>query len=456
MADALHPVAQKFARHVNPSLVRLLGLFGYGRVFVRAEGVWIWDHEDRKYLDFLAGFGASTLGHAHPELVARMHAFLDSQAFNLNHIGPSGPAADLAEALAARAGEGLSVAMFSSTGGEAVESALKLARAATRRVGFVYCQGGYHGTGLGPLSVMGGERWRAPFEPLLEHCEAVPFGDLAALEKALAPRRAAAFVVEPILGEGGVILPPRGYLAEAQRLCARYGALLVLDEVQTGLGRTGTMFAFQGEGVRPDVLVLGKALGGGLAPVSATLTSTALHEKAYGAVDRFDLHGSTFSGNAFACAAALATLRILDEEGLVAASAARGAQLLEGLRRRLAGHPLVREVRGRGLLVAVELGPPEERGLLARAKAPLVRAVSKNVFGQWLALRMLERGIICQPAAQRWDVLRLEPPLTVQAAEVDHVVEEMGAVLDEYRELAPVLKDAGERLGRQFFAGWRF
>src|SRR5262249_37792288 len=151
-------------------------------------------------------------------------------------------------------------------------------------------------------------------------------------------------------------------------------------------------------------------------PVSATLTSPAIHDKAYGAVDRFDLHGSTFSGNALACAAALATLRILDEDGLVAASAERGAQLLEGLRRRLAGHPLVREVRGRGLLVAVELGPPEERGLLARARAPLVRAVSRNVFGQWLALRLLERGILAQPAAQRWDVLRLEPPLTVRPA----------------------------------------
>src|SRR6185369_11519493 len=150
-------------------------LFGYGRVFVRAEDVWIWDHEGRKYLDFLAAFGASSLGHSHPKLVARMREWLDEKALNLNHIGPSGPAAELAEALAQRAGEGLSVAMFSSTGGEAVESALKLCR--------------------------------APFEPLLEHCEAIPFGDLAALEKALAPRRAAAFLVEPILGEGGVILP---------------------------------------------------------------------------------------------------------------------------------------------------------------------------------------------------------------------------------------------------------
>lgn len=456
MAAALHPVAEKFARHVNPSLVRLLGLFGYGRVLTRAEGVWIWDHEDRRYLDFLAGFGSNNLGHNHPKLIAGLHAFLDAQPLNLNHVGPSGPAADLAEALAQRAGAGLEVAMFSSTGGEAVESALKLARAATRRVGFVHCQGGYHGTGLGPLSVMGGERWRAPFEPLLDHCEAIPFGDLGALEKALAPRRAAAFVVEPILGEGGIILPPRGYLAEAQRLCTKHGTLLVLDEVQTGLGRTGTLFAFQAEGMRPDVLVLGKALGGGLLPVSATLTSTAIHEKAYGATDRFDLHGSTFSGNALACAAALATLRILDDEALVAASAARGAQLLEGLRRRLAGHPLVREVRGRGLLVAIELGPPVETGLLARAKAPLVRAVSKNVFGQWLAVRLLERGIICQPTAQRWDVLRLEPPLTVQPAEIDHVVAEVGALLDGYRDLAPVLKDAGERLGRQFLSGWRF
>ncbi len=455
-SSELHPVAQKFAEHVNPSLVKLLGLFGYGRVFERAEGVWIWDHEGRKYLDCLAGFGSNNLGHAHPKLITALHEHLDKKVLSLNHIGPSGPAADLAEALAKRAGEGLTIALLSSTGGEAVESGLKLARAATRRQGFVYCQGGYHGTGLGPLSVMGGERWRAPFEPLLQHCEAVPFGDLAALDKALAQRNVAAFLVEPIQGEGGVILPPANYLSEAQRLCRNHGTLLVLDEVQTGIGRTGSLFAFQEEGFIPDVLVLGKALGGGMLPVSATLTRPGLHDRAYGATDRFDLHGSTFSGNALACAAAMATLHIVDDERLVAASRDRGERLLEGLKARLKGHPLVRDVRGRGLFAAIELGAPEETGFFAKAKATLVKAVSRNVFGQWLAVRLLERGIICQPAAQRWEVLRIEPPLVINDDEIDHVIDVTGELLDDYRDIAKVLKDATERLGKQFFSGWRF
>ena len=451
-----HPTVERFARHVNPAFVRLLGVFGYGRVFERAEDVWLYDHEGRRYLDMLAGFGACNLGHAHPKLLARVRDFLDTRAPGILHVGPSGAMADLGEALAKRAGGDLQVAMFATSGGEAVEAGLKLARAATRRVGYVYCRGGFHGTNLGSLSVMGAERMRAPFEPLLEHCEAVPFNDVAALTKALASRRAAAFLVEPILGEGGVVMPAPGYLAEAQRLCAKAGTLLVLDEVQTGLGRTGTTFAFEPEGVRPDVLVLGKALGAGLAPVSAALASAALYERAYGTMERFDLHGSTYSGYALGCAIGLATLAILDEEGLADNARERGRQLVEGLRARLAGHPIVRDVRGRGLLCAIELGAPEETGFLNQLKAPLVRAVSKNVFGQWLALRLLERGIVCQPASQRWDVLRLEPPLTVRAEEIDLTVREVGAVLDEYRSLPVLHKDVSERLGRQFLAGWRF
>ena len=451
-----HPTVRRYIEHVNPAFVKLLGLFGYGRVFVRAEDVWLWDHEGRKYLDLLAGFGAFNLGHAHPRLLGRLKEFLDERAPSVIHVGPSGATADLAAALAARAGGELRIAMLSLSGGEAVEAGLKVARAATRRTGFIYCHGGFHGTNLGSLSVMGAERMRAPFEPLLANCESIPFGDLPALDRALAPRRAAAFLVEPILGEGGVILPPPGYLAEAQRLCTKYGTLLVLDEVQTGIGRAGTMFAFEPEGMRPDVLVLGKALGGGIAPVSATLTSARIHERAYGATDRFDLHGSTFSGYALGCAAALATLSIVDEEKLIENAAARGRQLLDGLRRRLAGHPLVREIRGRGLLCAIELGPAEETGLLGRLKAPLVKAVAKNIFGQWLAVRLLERGIVCQPAAQRWDIVKIEPPLTVQAAEIDRAIAEIGALLDEYKDLAPLLKDAGERLGRQLLGGWKF
>ena len=452
----LHPVAARYARHVNPAFVKLLGVLGYGRVYTRASGVELTDSDGRRYLDFLAGFGASNLGHGHPRLLRRLGDALGEELPHVMHVGPSSVAAELAEALAEAAGAPFQVAMMATSGAEAVEAGLKIARAATRRAGVVSCRGGFHGTSLGALSVMGAERMRAPFEPLLAGCEAVPFGDLGALGRVLERRRAAAFLVEPIQGEGGVVMPPRGYLRDAAALCRRHGTLLVLDEVQTGLGRTGALFAFTAEGVIPDVLVLGKALGGGLLPVSAALVSEKLHSAAYGSVETFDLHGSTFSGYALGCVAALETLRIIKDERLSENAAARGQELLDGLRARLAGHPMVREVRGRGLLVGIELGPPDSGGLFGRLAARVTRAVSKNVFGQWLALRLLERGIVCQPAALRWDVLKLEPPLTVEAEHIRRVVDEVGAVLDDYRDLAPLLADVTTRLGRQLLSGWSF
>jgi putrescine aminotransferase len=369
-------------------------------------------------------------------------------------VGPCGAAADLAEALAALAPP-LEIALFSSGGGEAVESALKLARAATGRTGFVSCRGGFHGTGFGALSVMGEDRLRAPFEPLLDGCALVPFGDLAALEKALKGKRTAAFLVEPLQAEGGVRIPEAGYLRAARELCRRTGTLFVLDEVQTGLGRTGTMLACQAEEAVPDVLVLGKSLGGSVVPISAALTTREIHRRAYGSMDKFDLHSSTFAGNTFGCEAALETLRILSDEGLIANSATRGRQLLEGLKTRLAGHPLVREIRGRGLLVGIELGPADA-GWAGAFTRPIVKKVSKTVFGQWAALKLLERGILCQPASQAWNVLRLEPPLTVKAEDVAGVIAAVGDVLDEYRGIAPLLKDVAVRLKRQFGRGWDF
>lgn len=437
-----HPSVETYARHVNPAFVKLLGLLGYGRVFERARGTRVWDHEGREYLDLLAGFGATSLGHRHPALVEKLTQELSTARPDLVHVGPSPAMAELAAELAAPP---LECVLFSTSGGEAVEAAMKLARAATGRPGLIYCRDGFHGTGLGALSVMGHPRLRAPFEPLLADMKPVPFGDLEALRGAL-DSRVGAFLLEPIQGEGGVRLPPPGYLSEARRLCARNGSLLILDEVQTGLGRTGSLYAYQAEEVVPDALVLGKALGGGMLPVSAVLTTRKLHQKAYGTMDRFDLHGSTYAGYALGCAAARATLSVLRQEGLVERSAERGQQLLEGLRRRLDGHPMVRDIRGRGLLVGIELGPTH----------PFKRAVARNVFGQWLALRLLERGFLCQPAALRWDVLKVEPPLTIEPDEVDRAVEAIGDVLDAYRRLFPLLHDLGRRLGRQFLRGWTF
>jgi putrescine aminotransferase len=450
-----HPAVVKYARHVNPAFVKLLGLFGYGRLLVRARDVWIWDHEDRKYLDCLAGFGSVNVGHNHPRLAERLRRLLGEDALNFVHVGPSALAGDLAAELSRLAGDPLEVALFSNTGAEAVEAGMKLARIATGRPGFLSCDGGYHGMSFGTLSIAGEDKLAEPFGELLRGCERVPFGDLGALEKALRSKKVAGFVIDPFACEWEAAPPARGYLAQAQELCRRFGTILVLDEVQTGLGRTGSLFAYQQEGFVPDVLVLAKALSGGVAPIGVTLTSREIHERVFSSVDRFGLHATTFGANTFSCTAALETLSILHDEGLIANSAARGEELVSGLRERLAGHPLVRSIRGRGLLVSIELGPTEA-GLLNRVAPFLVRALARSVFGQWAAVKLLERGIICQPATQHWNVLKLEPPLTLKSSEVKTIVDTTAEVLAEYDGVTKLVNDVTGRLGRQFLAGWSF
>jgi len=431
-------VPERYARHVDPAFVRLLGVLGYGRTFTRATGSWIEDDSGRKYLDLLSGFGSVNIGHNHPRLVAHLRAFFDDQPLNLNHTGVSAHPATLAEQLA-RTAPPLDAALFSNSGAEAVETAIKLARGATKRTRILYCEGAYHGLTLGTLSVSSSRRMRAPFEPLLPDCTAVPFDDLAALEAAL-DKDVAAFLVEPVQIEGGMRFPRDGYLRTARELCSKRGTLLMLDEVQTGLGRTGSMYAFQHEAVTPDVLILAKSAGGSIAPIGVTMTTRAIQRKAFGSTRTFDLHGSTFAGNAFACAAAGETLRILEDEQLVTRSRDLGAEWLAALRERLQKHPLVAGIRGRGLLIAIEL----------RARA------AKDVAGQWLALAMLERGLIVQPASQAWHVLRLEPPLTVSRDELTHATHVIGEVFDANRSLSPLLARTGIRAVQQFVNRGRF
>jgi putrescine aminotransferase len=429
--------AAQYARHVDPAFVKLLGVLGYGRLFTRAEGAYVWDDQGRRYLDLLAGFGSANIGHNHPRLLARLRAFFDDRPLNLSHTGPSPYAAALAEALACAAG--LDMALFSTSGADAVEAAIKAARAATRRTGIVFCERGYHGLSLGTLSLSASKRMRKPFEPLLPGCTAVPFGDIDALARALAGNDVAAFVVEPVQIEGGVHFPSPGYLQAARTLCTKHGTLLAFDEVQTGFGRTGSMFAFQQEDATPDLLILAKAAGGSIASVGVTMTTRRVQKAAYGSMRRFDLHGSTFAGNAFACVAALETLRIIEAEDLVSRSRERGAAMLASIRDRLRGHPLVADIRGRGLLIAIEL-----------------RAIAGTLAGQWLALALLERGVIMQPASQSWNVLRIEPPLTIDDAQIADAVDAIGTVFDRHESLLPVLARSGRRVVEQFLARGRF
>lgn len=456
MIASTHPAAQKFAAHVNPTLVKLLAASGYGRVYTRAQGTKLWDSEGNEYLDGFAASGVANLGHNPPKLLERVREMLSDDAPTLVH-GIEVHAADLGAELA-RIASPLTRCTFSTTSGGSIDAAIKLARAATKKKPILYCKGGYHGISLGALSIMGYGRLRDPFEPLLEQCFETAFDDLPALDKALTLHKPAAFVVEPIQVEAGVVMPRRDYLADAHALCKQHGVLFVLDESQTGLGRTGSMFAWQAAGFVPDVLVIGEALGGGLVPVSATLTTPEIHDRAYGRIDRFDLQGSTSSGWALGFRVALATLRIIEEERLPEAATERGERLLERLRDEVADHPFVRAVRGHGLLIGLELGPviPKSSGLFGRILPGLVDLVSKRVFGQWLAVRLLEHGIVCQPASMQWNVLKIEPPLTIEEPEVDQIVDSIVAVLKEHTELLPLLTDVGQRLGSQLLSGWSF
>jgi putrescine aminotransferase len=395
--------------HINPTLVEALGLLGFGRSFVRAEGFCIWDEKGEEYLDFLAGYGSVPLGHNHPEVIAAIDEVLRGKAPNFLQIAPQPLASAVASRLARVAPGDLSMAYLMSSGSEAVDGALKLARAVTRRERFLYANGGYHGTTFGALSVTGGRRARGPFEPLLPGCVGVPWGDVDALEAELRKRDVAAVILEPMQAEGGMNPAPPDYLRDVARHCKRFGTMLILDEIQTGLGRAGAMFLCEEEGVEPDVLVVGKGLSGGLVPVSAYVTRRALWERAYGSLDRYDAHCSTFTGGSLACAAAIATLEVIERDRLPARAKELGERLGDKLRASIGQHPLVRDIRGRGLLYGVELRSPKA-------------AVAADLIGGWAAVGMIERGVVAQVAVHAPEVIRAEPPLIVGEPEVDQFV----------------------------------
>jgi acetylornithine aminotransferase len=362
---------------------------------VRAEGAQLWDADGRRYLDLFAGIAVNSLGHAHPLIVNAVTA----QLTTLGHVGnffATAPQIALAERLVALSGADARV-YFANSGTEANEAAFKLARL-TGRTKIVSTEGGFHGRTMGALALTGKPAIREPFEPLPAGVEFVPYGDLAALEAAL-DGQTAAFFVEPIQGERGVLPAPPGYLRAARELTRRHGALLVLDEVQTGIGRTGDWFAFQQADIVPDVVTLAKGLGGGL-PIGACL--------AFGpAKDLFTpgSHGTTFGGNPVACAAALAVLYAIERDGLLARTREVGARLRAGIES--LGHPAVVEVRGAGLLLAIQLTS-------ARAAA--------------VADAALDAGFIVN--AVNPESVRIAPPLILTADQADEFLAALPKLLD--------------------------
>ncbi len=406
-------VFENYKNFINPPLARVMKLSG-SPVEVRASGCTIWDQNGKAYLDFAGGYGVFTLGHSHPRVIAAVREQMERMSLSGKTM--FNPVLGLAAKRLAQIAPGdLQLSFWCNSGTEALEGAIKLARAATGRAKIVATHDAYHGKTLGALSISGREAFQTPFVPLLSDVAHVRFGDAAALDDAL--RDAAAFVVEPVQGEGGVNVPPLGYLRAVREACDRAGALFIADEVQTGLGRCGYLFACERDEVVPDVMTLAKGLSGGIVPVGAFIARPDVWNRAYAKQPL--VHTSTFGGSEIACAAAMAAIDVLVDDDLVANARARGEQLLDGARAIALEYPqVIREVRGLGLLVGVEL--------------------TNEGYGGWIIPEMLKAGVTAAWTLNQQRVIRLEPPLIVTEGEVDLAL----------RALSAGVSAAAQKLGR--------
>jgi ornithine--oxo-acid transaminase len=398
--------------------VRLLNVLQMNVRYVRCQGAELFAEDGRRFVDFLSGYCVHNAGHNHPAVVAALKEELDHSgpAMLQSHVPEL--AGELAEQLCSRAGGRLKKAFFCSSGSEGVEAAIKFSRARTGRNGLIHASGAFHGLTCGALSLMGDPFWRDGFGPMLSGTEEVAFGNLDALEQKLATRQFAAFIVEPIQAEAGIKLPPSGYLESAQALCRRHGSLFVLDEVQTGMYRTGPFLASEHYHTDPDMVVLAKALSGGLIPCGALLMSDEIYDSVYGSLKRAIVHTSTFSENALAMRAGLATLRVLEEERLGPRAVRLGEYLRDRLQHALSGYEMVKEVRGAGLLNGVEFTAPGK--LLLRVPFETFMKIHPGMFGQVVVMRLFrDHGFLTQICGNNFMVLKAAPPLVVEEREID-------------------------------------
>jgi ornithine--oxo-acid transaminase len=398
------------SRHLNEQLVRVLKTIGYDVGFQKGQGQYLYDRDNVRYLDLLSGFGVFAIGRNHPALREALKSVLDSDLPNLVQLDVSTLAGVLAERLLEYVPY-LDKVFFANSGAETVEAAIKFARSATGRPGIVHCAHSYHGLTYGALSLTDDSNFRGGFEPLLPGCTAVPFNDLAALEHALSSREIAAFIVEPIQGKG-VNMPTDEFLPGAAALCRKYGTIFIADEIQTGMGRTGRFLAVEHWNVEPDMVLLSKALSGGHVPVGALLTRKSIFDKIFNRMDRAVVHGSTFAKNDLAMAAGIATLEVMKDEKLIEAAAKRGAELRLGLTRMVPGYELLKEVRGKGLMIGVEFGPPKSLSL--KASWNVLESANKGLFVQLITVPLFkDHKILTQVAGHGLHTVKLLPPLTI-------------------------------------------
>ncbi|MCH9698849.1 MAG: aspartate aminotransferase family protein [Gammaproteobacteria bacterium] len=431
-------------QYLNNQMVRVLKTIGYDRTYVRAKGQYLYDSENNEYLDLLSGFGVYALGRNHPAIVAALQDVLSSELPDLVQLDVSLLSGMLAEKLIKNTPNGLDRMFFCNSGAESVEAAIKFARFTTGRKHIVYCEHGYHGLTMGSLSLNGENVFREGFGPLLPDCSAIPFNDPEALEQALAGNNVAAFIVEPIQGKG-VNLPDDDYFPEVQRLCQKYGTLFVADEVQTGLGRTGELWAVNHWQVEPDMLLMAKALSGGFVAVGAVAMKSMIMDKVFNRMDRAVVHGSTFSKNNMAMAAGLSTLMVIEEENLVEKARTSGQQLISRLSAMIDQYEFLHEVRGKGMMIAVEFGSP--RSLKLKAAWSMLEAANKGLFCQMVTIPLFsEHRVLSQVAGHGMNVVKLLPPLILTEKDIDWIVNSFDKTIADCHKVPGSIWDLGKTL----------
>jgi ornithine--oxo-acid transaminase len=432
-------------RYMNQQLARTLRTLGFDRNYIRGEGCYLYDDTGAQYLDFLSGFGVYALGRSHPAVKASLHQALDLDLPNMVQMDCALLPGLLAEQLASRAHQGISRVFFCNSGAESVEAAIKFARHSTQRPKILYAEHAFHGLTTGALALNGGKEFRKGFGDLLESA-AVPFGNLEALEQQLRGKDVAAFIVEPIQGKG-VYCAPAEYWRAAQQLCRQYGTLLVTDEVQTGIGRTGKFFCHEHWGLEPDIITISKALSGGFVPIGAMLTTEKIFASVYDSMEDALKHSTTFGRNQMAMVAGLATLATFDDEDIVSRAERTGADLRGKLRGLAEQYDLIQDIRGLGLMIGIEFGEPQSRSAGRRFRT--LERLRTGMFSQTVVVPLFHRHrIITQVAADNVNIIKLLPPLIAGPAEVDYFVQALDDVMADAHRGSGLTYEFGRTMAR--------
>ncbi len=416
-------------KYLNNQMVKVLKTIGYDRTYKKAIGQYLYDQEGNEYLDLLSGFGVFAVGRNHPVVIKALQDILLQDLPNLVQMDVSLLSGLLAKKILQTVPDNLNRMFFCNSGSEAVEAAIKFARYTTKRSQILYCDHGFHGLTLGSLSLNGEKIFRDGFGALLPDCRSVPFNDLEALEKALHSENVAAFILEPIQGKG-VNIPDNDYLRQVERLCHKYGTLFIADEIQTGIGRTGKFWAIEHWNVKPDMILMAKALSGGFVPVGGIAMTETIMEAVFNRMDRAVVHGSTFSKNNMAMAAGLATIQVIEDEKLVENSAEKGQIIINGINAMSNRYEFLKEARGKGLMIAIEFQAPSSFSL--KTAWSMLEAANKGLFCQMVTIPLFkEHHILSQVAGHGMNVIKLLPSLTISSQDCDTILRAFDQTIGE-------------------------